>query len=37
MRSAEQARQTVRAVDFHLTPDEILEIEAYLKANPVAA
>src|SRR5215467_5621113 len=37
MRSAEQALQTVRSSEFRLTPDEILEIEAYLKANPVAA
>jgi aryl-alcohol dehydrogenase-like predicted oxidoreductase len=37
MRSAEQARQIVRAAEFRLNPDEILEIGAYLKANPVAA
>ncbi|HMF15063.1 MAG TPA: aldo/keto reductase [Gemmataceae bacterium] len=37
MRSAEQALQTVRSSEFRLAPDEILEIEAYLKANPVAA
>jgi aryl-alcohol dehydrogenase-like predicted oxidoreductase len=37
MRSAEQARQAVRAAEFRLTADEILEIQAYLKANPVAA
>jgi aryl-alcohol dehydrogenase-like predicted oxidoreductase len=37
MRSAEQAKQIVRAAEFRLSPDEILEIEAYLKANPVAA
>jgi aryl-alcohol dehydrogenase-like predicted oxidoreductase len=37
MRSAEQATQIVRAAEFRLSPDEILEIEAYLKANPVAA
>jgi aryl-alcohol dehydrogenase-like predicted oxidoreductase len=36
-RSAEQARQIVRSAEFRLNPDEILEIEAYLKANPVAA
>jgi aryl-alcohol dehydrogenase-like predicted oxidoreductase len=37
MRSAEQAKQVVRAAEFRLTQDEILEIEAYLKANPVPA
>ena len=37
MRSAEQARQVVRAADLRLAPEEVLEIEAYLKANPVAA
>ncbi len=37
MRSAEQARQVVRAAEFRLSPDEILEIEAYLKENPVPA
>ena len=37
MRSAEQAKQVVRSAEFRLTPDEILEIEDYLKANPVAA
>lgn len=37
MRSAEQARQIARAADFRLSRDEVLEIEAYLKANPVAA
>jgi aryl-alcohol dehydrogenase-like predicted oxidoreductase len=37
MRSAAQARQIVRSAEFRLSPDEILEIEAYLKANPVAA
>jgi aryl-alcohol dehydrogenase-like predicted oxidoreductase len=37
MRSAEQARQVVRSAEFRLNPDDILEIEAYLKANPVAA
>jgi aryl-alcohol dehydrogenase-like predicted oxidoreductase len=37
MRSAEQAKQVVRAAEFRLSPNEILEIEAYLKANPVAA
>jgi len=37
MRSAEQARQIVRSAEFRLAPDEILEIEEYLRANPVAA
>ncbi|HEX7287464.1 MAG TPA: aldo/keto reductase [Candidatus Angelobacter sp.] len=37
MRSAEQAEQVVRAAEFRLSPDEILEIEAYLKANPAPA
>ena len=37
MRSAEQAKQVVRAAEFRLAPDEILEIEAYLKTNPVPA
>jgi aryl-alcohol dehydrogenase-like predicted oxidoreductase len=37
MRSAEQARQIVRSAEFRLGSDEILEIEGYLKANPVAA
>lgn len=37
MRSAEQAKQVVRAAEFRLAQDEILEIEAYLKANPVPA
>jgi aryl-alcohol dehydrogenase-like predicted oxidoreductase len=37
MRSAEQAKQIVRSAEFRLTPNEILEIEEYLKANPVAA
>jgi aryl-alcohol dehydrogenase-like predicted oxidoreductase len=37
MRSAEQARQVVRAAEFRLTPGEILEIQAYLKAHPVTA
>jgi aryl-alcohol dehydrogenase-like predicted oxidoreductase len=37
MRSAEQAKQIVRSAEFRLSPDEILEIENYLKANPVAA
>jgi aryl-alcohol dehydrogenase-like predicted oxidoreductase len=37
MRSAEQARQVVRSAEFRLNPTEILEIESYLKANPVAA
>ncbi len=37
MRSAEQARQIVRSAEFRLAPDEVREIEAYLKAHPVAA
>jgi aryl-alcohol dehydrogenase-like predicted oxidoreductase len=37
MRSAEQARQIVRSAGFRLSPDEIVEIGAYLQANPVAA
>jgi aryl-alcohol dehydrogenase-like predicted oxidoreductase len=37
MRSAEQAKQIVRSAEFRLSPDEILEIEEYLQANPVAA
>ncbi|MGO9574961.1 MAG: aldo/keto reductase [Terriglobales bacterium] len=37
MRSAEQAKQIVRSAEFRLSSDEILEIEKYLKANPVAA
>jgi aryl-alcohol dehydrogenase-like predicted oxidoreductase len=37
MRSAEQAKQIVRSAEFRLTPNEILEIENYLMANPVAA
>jgi aryl-alcohol dehydrogenase-like predicted oxidoreductase len=37
MRSAQQAKQIVRSAEFRLSPDEILEIEEYLKANPVAA
>ena len=37
MRSAEQAKQVVRAADFRLSREEILEIENYLKAHPVAA
>jgi len=37
MRSAEQAQQIVRSAEFRLSPDEILEVEEYLKANPVAA
>jgi aryl-alcohol dehydrogenase-like predicted oxidoreductase len=35
MRSAEQARQIVRSAEFRLSADEVLEIEAYLNANPV--
>jgi len=37
MRSAEQAKQVVRAAEFRLTPDETGEIEGYLRKNPVAA
>ena len=37
MRSAEQAKQVVRAAEFRLSREEILEIENYLKAHPVAA
>ena len=37
MRSAEQAKQIVRSAEFRLSSDEILEIEEYLKANPVLA
>ncbi len=37
MRSAEQSSQVVRSAEFRLSPDEILEIEAYLKANPAPA
>ena len=37
MRSAEQAKQIVRSAELRLSPDEMLEIEEYLKANPVAA
>jgi aryl-alcohol dehydrogenase-like predicted oxidoreductase len=37
MRSADQAKQIVRSAEFRLSPDEFREIEAYLKAHPVAA
>src|SRR5689334_11772079 len=37
MRSADQAKQVVRAAEFRLTPDEIGEIEKYLNAHPIAA
>ena len=37
MRSAEQAKQIVRSAEFRLSNEEILEIEAYLKAHPAAA
>lgn len=37
MRSADQAKQIVRSAEFRLSQDEILEIENYLNANPVAA
>jgi aryl-alcohol dehydrogenase-like predicted oxidoreductase len=36
MRSAEQAKQVVRAADLRLHADEIQEIEEYLKAHPLA-
>jgi aryl-alcohol dehydrogenase-like predicted oxidoreductase len=36
LRSPEQATQIVRSAEFRLSPDEILEIEQYLQANPVA-
>ena len=35
MRSAEQAKQIVRSAEFRLSAEEVLEIEAYLNANPV--
>ncbi|HYX52659.1 MAG TPA: aldo/keto reductase [Candidatus Limnocylindrales bacterium] len=37
MRSAEQAKEVLRAAEFRLSADEIGEIEGYLRANPVAA
>ncbi len=37
MRSAEQAKQVVRSAEFRLGKDEIVEIENYLNANPLAA
>jgi aryl-alcohol dehydrogenase-like predicted oxidoreductase len=37
MRSAEQAKQVVRAAEFRLSGEEVLEIERYLMAHPVAA
>lgn len=37
MRSAEQAQQVVRAAEFRLNRDEIIEIESYLEANRVPA
>jgi aryl-alcohol dehydrogenase-like predicted oxidoreductase len=37
MRSAGQAKQIARSAEFRLSPDEILEIEEYLKTNPVPA
>jgi len=37
MRSAEQAKQIVRSAEFRLSEDEIIEIENYLNAHPVAA
>lgn len=35
MRSAAQTKQILRLAEFRLSLDEILEIEEYLKANPV--
>lgn len=37
MRSADQAKQIVRSAEFRLATDEVREIEAYLKAHPIAA
>jgi aryl-alcohol dehydrogenase-like predicted oxidoreductase len=37
MRSADQAKQIVRSAEFRLSKEEILEIEAYLRAHPIAA
>ena len=37
MRSPEQAKQIVGAADLRLSPNEIGEIENYLRANPIAA
>jgi len=37
MRSAEQAKQVVRAAEFRLGREETLEIDQYLQAHPVAA
>ena len=37
MRSAEQAKQIVRSAQFRLGSDEVVEIENYMQANPVAA
>jgi aryl-alcohol dehydrogenase-like predicted oxidoreductase len=37
MRSAQQAKEIVRAEEFRLSSDEIAQIEGYLKAHPVAA
>ena len=37
MRSAEQAKQIVRSAEFRLGVDEVVEIENYMQANPVAA
>jgi aryl-alcohol dehydrogenase-like predicted oxidoreductase len=37
MRSPEQAKQIVRSAEFRLSSDEIIEIENYMQANPVAA
>ena len=37
MRSSEQAKQIVRSAEFRLGNDEVVEIENYMQANPVAA
>jgi aryl-alcohol dehydrogenase-like predicted oxidoreductase len=37
MRSSEQAKQIVRSAEFRLSSDEVVEIENYRQANPVAA
>lgn len=37
MRSADQSKQIVRSAEFRLATDEVREIEAYLKAHPIAA
>jgi aryl-alcohol dehydrogenase-like predicted oxidoreductase len=37
MRSAQQAQEIVRSAEYRLSPEEIGQIEGYLKAHPVAA